>query len=145
MLLFTVPPDTPVIGENVVTVTQPDEAMFVCTAMARPRPSITWYRVEMENSRTILTQGGGVTINEVDGSTDRIVMSTLTFEPSRPFFSAEYICEATNVVDSAETNATLTVFGKERGRKDGCVDISCVCCFSVACSDECDELHSESD
>ena len=114
VLFFIVPPDTPVIEENVVTVTQPDEAMFVCTAMARPRPSITWYRVEMDNSRTILTQREGVTITEIDGSTDRIVMSTLIFESTRPFFSAEYICEATNVVDSAETNAILMVYGKER-------------------------------
>ena len=95
-----------------MTVTRPDEAMFVCTTMARPRPSITWYRVEMDNSRTAIACDEGVTIVGVGGSTDRTLISTLIFEPSRPFFSAEYICEATNVVASAETNAILMVYGK---------------------------------
>ena len=113
------------IGDSEVTVTQPAMAMFVCTAMARPRPFITWYRVEMDNSHTAIAEDEeGVAVAEVDGSTDRIFISTLIFEPSRPFFSAEYICEATNVVASAETNAILMVYGKERGRKSGCVDVS---------------------
>ena len=88
--------------------------MFECTAMARPRPSITWYRVEMDNSRTTLTGSEeGVNITVVDGDTDRVAVSTLMFSPSRPFFSAVYICEATNPVDTAEANATLTVHGKQ--------------------------------
>ena len=102
------------IGDSAVTVTQPAMAMFVCTAMARPRPSITWYRVEMNNSRTAIAGDEGVTKTGIGGSTERIFISTLIFEPSRPFFSAEYICEATNVVASAETNAILMVYGKER-------------------------------
>ena len=114
MFFLVVPPDTPVIGDSAVTVTQPAMAMFVCTAMARPRPSITWYRVEMDNSRTAIAGDEGVTITGVDGDTNRTLTSTLIFEPSRPFFSAEYICEATNVVASAETNAILMVYGKER-------------------------------
>ena len=87
--------------------------MFVCTAMARPRPSITWYRVEKDNSRTVLTGAEeGVTVTTGNGDTERTRNSTLTFNPSRPFFSAVYICEATNVVASTETNATLMVYGE---------------------------------
>ena len=89
--------------------------MFECTAMARPRPSITWYRVEMNGSRTILTGlEEGVSITVEDGDTDRIATSTLAFNPSRPFFSAMYICEATNPVDTAGTDALLMVYGKEK-------------------------------
>ena len=96
-----------------MTATQPAMAMFVCTAMARPRPSITWYRVEMDNSHTVLTGAEeGVTVTTGNGDTERTRNSTLTFNPSRPFFSAVYICEATNVVASAEINATLMVYGE---------------------------------
>ena len=97
-----------------MTVTQPNEALFECTAMARPRPSITWYRVEMDNSRTILSGAEeGVNITATNGDTVRAITSTLAFDPTRPFFSAMYICVATNTVDSAEINATLTVHGKK--------------------------------
>ena len=97
-----------------VIVTQPDVAMFVCTAMARPRPSISWYRLETDNSRTLLTgDEEGVSITFGDGDTERTRTSTLLFDPTRPFFSAVYICEASNVVDSAETDATLVIHGKD--------------------------------
>ena len=110
----TVPPDTPEIDETIVTVTQPEAAMFVCTAVAKPRPSITWYKVEEDASRTMLTDGTeeGVSITAMDGDTDRTRISTLSFDPSRPSFSAVYVCVATNPVDSAEASATLTVYGK---------------------------------
>ena len=107
----TVPPDTPEIGETLVTVTQPEAAMFVCTAVARPRPSITWYKVD--DSRIMLTgTEEGVSVTAMDGDTDRTRINTLSFDPSRPSFSAEYVCVATNPVDSAEANATLTVYGE---------------------------------
>ena len=108
-----VPPEPPVIVNRSVIVTQPDAAMFVCTAMARPRPSISWYRLETDNSRTLLTgDEEGVSITLGDGDTERTRNSTLLFDPTRPFFSAVYICEASNVVDSAETDATLMVYGE---------------------------------
>ena len=110
-----VPPATPVISESTtVTVTQPEAAMFVCTAVARPRPSITWYKVEEDDSRTMLTgTEEGVSITAMDGDTDdRTRINTLSFDPSRPSFSAVYVCVATNPVDSAEASATLTVYGE---------------------------------
>ena len=95
-----------------VTVTQPEAAMFVCAAVARPRPSITWYKVE-DDSRTMLTgTEEGVSITAMDGDTVRTRISTLSFDPSHPFFSAVYVCVATNPVDSAEANATLIVYGE---------------------------------
>ena len=111
--IATVPPDTPEVDETLVTVTQPEAAMFVCTAVARPRPSITWYKVEEDDSRIMLTETEeGVSITAMDGDTDRTGISTLSFDPSRPSFSAVYVCVATNPVDSAEVNATLSVYGE---------------------------------
>ena len=84
--------------------------MFVCTAVARTRPSITWYKVEEDDSRTMLNgTEEGVSITAMDGDTDRTRVSTLSFDPSRPSFSAVYVCVA---VDSAEANATLNVYGE---------------------------------
>ena len=113
-LFLAVPPATPVITETTtVTVTQPEAAMFVCTAVARPRPSITWYKVEEDDSCTMLTgTEEGVSITAMDGDTDRTRISTLSFNPSRPSFSAVYVCVATNQVNSAEASATLNVYGE---------------------------------
>ena len=87
--------------------------MFVCTAVARPRPSITWYKVEEDASRTMLTgTEEGVSITAMDGDTARTRISTLSFDPSRPSFSAVYVCVATNPVNSTKASATLTVYGK---------------------------------
>ena len=81
--------------------------------MARPRPTITWYRIELNQSRTILSgTENGVSIFVEDGNTERTTNSTLTFHYTRSSFSTVYICEAQNPVSSAETNGTLTVLGK---------------------------------
>ena len=111
---LVVPPAIPVITEpTTVTVTQPEAAMFVCTAAARPRPSITWYKVEEDDSLTMLTgTEEGVSITAMDGDTDRTRIGTLSFDPSCPSFSAVYVCVATNPVNSAEANATLNVYGE---------------------------------
>ena len=110
--ISTVPPATPVITEpTTVTVTQPEAAMFVCIAVARPRPSITWYKVEEDDSRTMLTgTEEGVSITAMDGDTDRMRVSSILFNASRPSFSAVYVCVATNPDDSAEANATQCVW-----------------------------------
>ena len=102
------------IGEREIAVTQPGVAKFVCTGMGRPRPSITWYRVEMDNSRiTIRATELGVSITITEGDSEMIRNSTLEFYPTRPFLSAVYVCESTNPVSSAETNATLSIYGKK--------------------------------
>lgn len=100
------------IRDIVVTVTQPIVAIFVCTAIAWPRPSITWYRVEMDNSYSIVNETVGVSISVVNGDTERTVASTVEFNPSSSLLSAMYVCEATNLVSSAETDATLIVNGR---------------------------------
>ena len=108
--LSVVPPDTPVISDRVITVTQPDVAIITCTAMAWPRPSISWYRVEIDGSYSIVNGSEvGVIVTVANGDTDRTITSTLEFNPSSSHLSAMYICEATNAVSSSDVNATLIV------------------------------------
>ena len=100
------------ITERDVSVTEPGLATFSCTAMAKPRPTITWYRVDLNQSRNILSgTEEGVVISVVNGDTERTTNSTLVLYSTRPFFSTMYICEATNLVSSAEVNATINVLG----------------------------------
>lgn len=107
--LFTAPLGTPEISDQDVTVTQPAVAIFVCSAIAIPRPFFTWYRVEVDSSRTVIDgTEEGVSISMGNGG---IANSTLEFNPTRPFFSAGYICEATNSLAMTEINGSLTVNG----------------------------------
>ena len=100
------------IEQSDITVTQPNEAVFVCTVIARPRPTITWYMIGMNGTRTMLNgMEEGMTITEVYGDTDRTTIGSLKFDITRPFFSSMYVCEAINPVFSVEANATLTVYG----------------------------------
>ena len=54
----------------------------------------------------------GVSITASNEEYERIINSTLEFDPTQPLFSGVYVCEATNPVSSSETNATLDVYGK---------------------------------
>ena len=100
------------ISDRVITVTQPDVAILTCIAMAWPRPSITWYKVNMDNSRTIITSRElGISITATNGDDERVKNSTIEFYPTRPSFSATYVCEAMNQVSSSETNVSLQVQG----------------------------------
>ena len=101
-----------------MVVTHPSVSTFVCTAKGIPRPSITWYKVEMDNSHTILSGteiGVSITFNNSDS--ESTINSTLEFYPTQPFHSAVYICEATNLVSSTNSNASLTVHGKYKENK----------------------------
>ena len=89
-------------------ITSPNAAMFTCIAAGRPRPSISWYRVEINDSRTLLPddQSDEIMLGE------REIMSTLTVEPTSAADAADYVCVASNVVDYDEMIANLTVYGK---------------------------------
>ena len=112
-IMYPVPPHTLTIEEKVSNMTQQHVAILTCTAMAWPRPSITWYKVNMDNSRTIITgRELGISLTVTNGDNERVNYSTIEFYPTRPSFSATYVCEAMNPVSSAETNVTLLFQGR---------------------------------
>ena len=86
--MFPVGPVITVLPALVSTVS-PDNAVLVCTAMARPRPSITWMR-------------GGISINSTAGVYDivdhemgeRELTSVLTLLRTEPKDAGDYVCQA---------------------------------------------------
>ncbi len=93
-----------------------DTVVFTCLATARPRPSITWYRVDSVNQTTSLNNSGNINISTVDVG-EREVMSTLTLSDAQPNIATDYICEV--VSDIAEfgpvsASALLTVHSETK-------------------------------
>ena len=92
-----------------LTVVQPEDATFTCVATARPRPSITWWRV---GSLTPVMEVANVTsITEVM-SGERVLMSNLTIESAQPSDAGDYTCVAENEVSNTSATATLVVHGE---------------------------------
>ena len=90
------------------TVTSPMETTFTCNATGRPRPTIAWYKVELDSSRTSLPDNQSTEVSS--GTTE--ISSTLIIDVNGPSDVADYVCVATNTANSAEMSATLTVYGK---------------------------------
>ena len=91
-----------------LTVVQFEEAVFTCNATARPRPTITWFRVAADGNRT-----------EVDPTTvkpseigERELSSELTISNAQPSDAGSYTCQADNVVSSVDESSVLMVHGK---------------------------------
>ena len=90
-----------------LTVVQPEDATFTCVATARPRPNITWWRVESDGSLTqVMEEANVASITEMM-SGERVLMSNLTIESAQPSDAGDYTCVA-------ETSATaaLVVHGE---------------------------------
>ena len=88
-------------------VTSPSAARFTCNATGRPRPSISWYRVELDDSRTLLPDDQSIEME----SGEREISSTLTVSPTSAADAADYVCVASNIVDNDEMITNLTVYG----------------------------------
>ena len=96
----------PTFTQDVVptNVTFPADLTLTCTATARPRPNITWYKDGAE-----LMDGGQVLITSKNTS-ERVLESTLTV--TSPFLDGirSYTCTAENVVDTANSTAEVVIF-----------------------------------
>ena len=106
LLPFLVAPTILGSPEN-LTVVQPQSATFLCNAIARPRPEITWWRMGSQ----LMEQTGVI---EISTSTfgEREILSNLTIIMADPSDAGGYICNATNVVGQDTAASELTVHGR---------------------------------
>ena len=96
-----------------VTELQGDMAVFTCNATARPRPNITWWRVNVNGSLDIVTYIANKTIIEsLPIGEEREVISSLTILDVQPSDAGIYLCQGENPAGVASESATFTVHGK---------------------------------
>ena len=108
---FLVAPSVTALEPQNQTVTMPAPAEFTCNATGRPRPTVLWYTMALDDSRELLSGGVEVMIDEIRTGM-REISSVLTILSTTPPDATRYVCVTTNVVDTAEMSATLTVHGK---------------------------------
>ena len=109
--LPTVAPEITDAPDN-LTVVQPQDATFSCNATARPRPNITWWRVEDGSMSQVMAVDGEYIIEEANFG-ERVRSSTLTIVDAEPNDTGEYACLAQNIVPGDDIEfANLTVHGK---------------------------------
>ena len=93
--------------------TSPAPAVFTCVATGFPRPEIIWCRRYTNGTEEeLLDSDADVTISGA-GLDARTVESMLTMLSTLPRDSAQYICNASNLVNSVLASAQLTVYGKQ--------------------------------
>ena len=91
---------------------QPEDATFICVATARPRPSITWWRVESDGNLTQAVEEANVTSITEMISGERVLMSNFTIESAQPSDAGNYTCVAENEVSNTSATTTLVVHGE---------------------------------
>ena len=96
-----------------VTELQGDMAVFTCNATARPRPRITWWRVNVNGSFDMVNYEINKTIiDSFPIGEEREVISSLTILDVQPSDAGIYLCQAENPAGLAAESAILTVHGK---------------------------------
>ena len=104
------------------TLTQWDTVVFTCEATARPRPSVTWWRVASDGQRSlVIPLPGKILIDSWAVGVERVQRSNLTIINVQPSDADEYVCVAENEGGSDEENATLTVHGKTEPKSPNCM------------------------
>ena len=94
-----------------MTVEELREAAFTCNATARPRPTITWFRVETDGNLTDVSQLNRATITLTEIG-DRKISSELAINVAQSSDAGDYICQAHNIVSSDEEWSALIIHGK---------------------------------
>ncbi len=95
-----------------VDVTEGMSASFLCTATGRPRPSITWYRDDTNDSLLAVNVSDPRVIVTETEMGERELVSNLTINDILPSDSDVYHCIAENDVNSDMSNTSLTVNGE---------------------------------
>ena len=91
---------------------QPEDATFTCVATARPRPNITWWRVESDGNLTQVLEEANVTSITEMISGERVLMSNLTIEETEACDAGNYTCVAENEVGKENQTGTAIVLGE---------------------------------
>ena len=93
------------------SVAEPSTAMFNCSAIGHPRPTLSW-QIFSNGVYTTIAQSNKYTVTNTPVG-EQNQTSTLTIFNTSPQDSAQYKCNAMNILDSIEsTMATLSVLGK---------------------------------
>ena len=95
------------------TVTSPAPAVFTCVATGFPRPEIIWRRRYTNGTEEELLDSDAYVDVSGAGFDARTVESTLTMLSTLPRDGFEYVCNASNLVNSVLASAELTVYGKQ--------------------------------
>ena len=116
IFLCVVAPEIPVPPVN-TTVIDGEEAVFNCTVVGDPLPTISWYISGVDLSLSNMApfdQEGRIddffiTTTMLDTTS---VMSSLTLNETVPYLAEDYVCVASNSLGSVNRIATLTVHGE---------------------------------
>ncbi len=104
-MIITIPNDT-------ITV-HPDNAVFICEATARPRPSVFWWRVSENGTRSMLmVEDDEYDIDSTQTFGDRVRRSMLTVIDTYLEDAGSFVCQAENAAGDAEATAELTIYGR---------------------------------
>ena len=93
-----------------LSVVQPENATFFCTATGSPRPTITWWRGENGTQTQIVAMDGVYYIADQELGVERI--STLIIIEADPSDTGLYLCLAENVAGPDNATAELIVHSK---------------------------------
>ena len=109
MSLSLVVPDITEAPVN-ITVIQPANAIFNCSANGLPQPNITWTRTFNNGTSQLLQSSDDYTITTTNTSATGVT-STLVIMTSTPLDTGLYDCVISNSVNNVNTSAYLTVYG----------------------------------
>ena len=108
-----VPPTITQLTPPQQNITSPNMANISCEATGKPRPIITWYRVQLNGTdRVRLSNDDSNIMIQATEEGNRTLMSGLTISPTAPSDATDYVCVAENVVDTDEITSSLTIHGK---------------------------------
>ena len=104
-IYYIVVPDI-ITSPQPLTVIQPNNAQFNCTANGLPRPTIQWV-----NNGIPLQSSTNYTITSTNDSSTQVT-SSLTILSATPLDTGIYYCIISNNISTVNVSANLTVYGK---------------------------------